>query len=224
MVLSRRLMSLVVGLPVLLVTQLGLEQGRNSQPAKPGLGSRTWVGRYQEVEQYLRTAECVAIENMGPANPQGVPAIRRCVLRPGGPVARMAWKPLAPGAHRVHRGSPDVHPLQPARALGHETHRTKGRSIRRYGARPRLHGLAGSRPNGPRVRANAPTRDSSSELAPQVSGPSLRGPAPSSARARRARSAAPLEPGASLVRRQPGSGTSPLPQRRPAPTPPRTKL
>jgi hypothetical protein len=50
------------------------------------------VGRAQEIEEYLRTAECDTIENLGPG--------KRCVLRAGGPVARMAWRPDLPGLHR----------------------------------------------------------------------------------------------------------------------------
>ena len=63
------------------------------------LGSRIWVGRYQEIEDYLRTAECVSMEVLGPNR------TARCTLRPGGPVARMAWKPLPPGVHRGFRES-----------------------------------------------------------------------------------------------------------------------
>lgn len=60
-----------------------------------------WVGRYREVEEYLRTAECDAMENIGPATS----ALKRCVLRPGGPVSRMAWKPDLPGGYRGFRES-----------------------------------------------------------------------------------------------------------------------
>ena len=59
-----------------------------------GLGAKIWVGRYQEIEEYLRTAECVSMEVF--ASQQST----RCTLRPGGPVARMAWRALPPGVHR----------------------------------------------------------------------------------------------------------------------------
>jgi hypothetical protein len=58
-----------------------------------GLGSKIWVGRYQEIEEYLRTGECVSMESL-----QQI--LTRCTLRPGGPFARMAWKALPPGVHR----------------------------------------------------------------------------------------------------------------------------
>jgi hypothetical protein len=70
------------------------------QPASTqGLGSKIWVGRYQEIEEYLRTAECIDMKVL----PPNVPA--RCTLRPGGPVARMVWKSLPPGVHRGFRES-----------------------------------------------------------------------------------------------------------------------
>jgi hypothetical protein len=63
------------------------------------LGAKIWVGRYQEIEEYLRTAECVSMEMFGPGR------AARCTLRPGGPVARMAWRPLPPGVYRGFRES-----------------------------------------------------------------------------------------------------------------------
>jgi hypothetical protein len=62
-------------------------------------GARVWVGRHLEIEEYLRTAECVRLEMVAPSR------TGRCTLRPGGPVARMAWRPLPPGVHRGFRES-----------------------------------------------------------------------------------------------------------------------
>jgi hypothetical protein len=59
-----------------------------------GLTAKIWVGRYQEIEEYLKTAECVSIEELGPNK------VARCTFRPGGPVARMAWRSLPPGTYR----------------------------------------------------------------------------------------------------------------------------
>ncbi len=61
--------------------------------------SKVWVGRYQEIEDYLRTGECVSVQQFGPAR------AARCTLRPGGPVARMAWRSMPPGPHRGFRES-----------------------------------------------------------------------------------------------------------------------
>lgn len=71
-------------------------------PSPPPIGSKTWIGHHQEVEEYLRTAECIEIENFGPGTkvPSAPPMTKRCVLSPGGPVSRMLWKPLTGGVYR----------------------------------------------------------------------------------------------------------------------------
>ena len=89
------------GVAVLLICLIAFV-GCQGQPAfTQGLGSKIWVGRYQEIEEYLRTAECVSMEVFAPAN--STPrlfAFGRCTLRPGGPFGRMAWRALPPGVHR----------------------------------------------------------------------------------------------------------------------------
>ena len=81
------------GVAVFLVC-LALLVGCEGQPAfTQGLGSKIWVGRYQEIEEYLRTGECVRMEALA------FNYTKRCTLRPGGPFARMAWRPLPPGVH-----------------------------------------------------------------------------------------------------------------------------
>jgi hypothetical protein len=49
------------------------------------------------MEEYLRTAECLTFDQRGSAPNSGP---NRCVLSPGGPVARMAWMTLPPGIYR----------------------------------------------------------------------------------------------------------------------------
>ena len=71
---------------------------REQSTKGPRPDARIWVGRHQEVEEYLRTAECVRMEVL-------FPSVARCTLRAGGPVARMAWRPLPPGVHRGFRES-----------------------------------------------------------------------------------------------------------------------
>jgi hypothetical protein len=84
-------MILLRRVPVLLVC-LATSSGPQEQSASTrGLGARIWVGRYQEIEEYLRTAECVSMEALGAKH------LARCTLRPGGPFAQMAWRPLPPG-------------------------------------------------------------------------------------------------------------------------------
>ena len=67
-------------------------QGPRASPQEPG--AKVWVGRYEEIEEYLRTAECVSLQ-VFPAK-QGA----RCTLRLGGPVARLVWRSVPPGVHR----------------------------------------------------------------------------------------------------------------------------
>jgi len=47
---------------------------------------KTWVGRNDEFEEYLKSAECVSMETLEPMK------AARCTLPPGGPIARMAWR------------------------------------------------------------------------------------------------------------------------------------
>ena len=91
MTLLRRGGPLLVLLPALL--------GPGKPASSPRQDARIWVGRHHEIEEYLRTAECVSMESIG-ANSFG-----RCTLRPGGPVARMAWRPQRRGAFRGFRES-----------------------------------------------------------------------------------------------------------------------
>lgn len=70
-----------------------------SSPRTPN-GAKTWIGHVAEVEDYLKTGECVRIEDL-----PGIAVMKRCVLRPGGPFARMSWKPLPPGVYRGFRES-----------------------------------------------------------------------------------------------------------------------
>jgi hypothetical protein len=77
---------------VLLWLPVLLAQGQ--PPSKEGPGAKIWVGRNQEIEEYLRIGECMTIEKLGSGN------AARCTLRPGGPFARLAWRSL----EGVYRG------------------------------------------------------------------------------------------------------------------------
>jgi hypothetical protein len=72
-----------------------LGSGAAQAPSTEASNAKIWVGRYREIEEYLKTAECVNLESLG-ANMDHA----RCILRPGGPVARMAWMVLPPGVYR----------------------------------------------------------------------------------------------------------------------------
>lgn len=97
-----QVLSFVVCWPVLFAS-LGFGQ---RVPESGATTSKTWVGHHQEVEEYLRTAECVLVDDVGSRrNRQGGPSLKRCTLRPGGPVARLGWKTFPPGASGGFRES-----------------------------------------------------------------------------------------------------------------------
>lgn len=91
----------LASLSVCLFALMGLAPPQQASPVSPDSGAKTWIGRYRDVEEYLRTAECVGMEDVS----KSVPGAKRCVLRPGGPVARMIWKPLIPVVYRGFRES-----------------------------------------------------------------------------------------------------------------------
>jgi hypothetical protein len=93
--LRERLMS-GVPRPILLLALLPVLLG-HSQLADTH-AAKTWVGRHQEIEEYLKTADCVTLRW------SAVKTAAQCVLRPGGPVARMAWR-TASGSLRGFRES-----------------------------------------------------------------------------------------------------------------------
>ena len=69
-------------------------------PSAQARAAKTWIGRYQEIEDYLRTADCVSIKWWAPNY------AARCTLRSGGPIAQMAWRPLVwvrPGVRQGFR-------------------------------------------------------------------------------------------------------------------------
>ena len=64
-------------------------------PAETAATAKTWIDRRQEMEDYLRVAVVIKLEEIG----LGVTRPRRAYLAPGGPFDRMAWKTIAPGMH-----------------------------------------------------------------------------------------------------------------------------
>ena len=63
--------------------------------------ARTWLEEPQRFEEFIRTAEVVGIEDIG----IGVTDPKRADLEPGGPVERIAFKPIRPGNYNGHRES-----------------------------------------------------------------------------------------------------------------------
>ncbi len=77
-----------VGL-VLILSLLPSDAAAQGQAAS----AKTWVGRHQEIEEYLKAAEVVEISEIG----IGVTDPMRATLARGGPVASISWKPHTPG-------------------------------------------------------------------------------------------------------------------------------
>lgn len=84
---------------VLLLGLLPMWPGPEQAASTEQVSAKTWVGRHQEIEEALRTGECVSMEVFPPVY------VSRCTFRSGGPVARMAWRPLRPGPDRGFRES-----------------------------------------------------------------------------------------------------------------------
>jgi hypothetical protein len=82
---------------VLLLGLLPTPYGPEQAPSAEKVSAKTWVGRYQEIEDALRTEECVSMEVFAPTN------LSRCTFRSGGPVARMAWRSPPSGPDRGFR-------------------------------------------------------------------------------------------------------------------------
>lgn len=60
------------------------------------ISAKTWLGHEAEIEEYMKTAEILGLEDLsvGVTNPQSAD------LAPGGPVDKIAWKQLKPGIYR----------------------------------------------------------------------------------------------------------------------------
>jgi hypothetical protein len=63
--------------------------------------ARTWLEEPERFEAFIRTAEVEGIEDIG----IGVTDPKRADLEPGGPVERIAFKPIRPGNYNGHRES-----------------------------------------------------------------------------------------------------------------------
>ena len=67
-----------------------------AQAQDQAVGAKIWIGRYEELEEFLKNAEVLEMEEIG----VGVTAPEWCYVAPGGPIGAFAWKPLRPGMSR----------------------------------------------------------------------------------------------------------------------------
>lgn len=88
-VCSSALIALVLSGPILAQTATG-------DSTQTALSAKTWLGKEQEIEQFLKTAEIVRSEKIS----LGVTAPERIYFAPGGPAESAAWHDLAPGMHK----------------------------------------------------------------------------------------------------------------------------
>jgi len=84
--------------PVLLLALVPVLLGQAQSPAEKRT-AKIWVDRHQEIEEYLKTADCVSMR-WSAANISA-----QCTLRPGGPIAKMVWRMRPPGIYRGFRES-----------------------------------------------------------------------------------------------------------------------
>lgn len=85
---------------LLLISTVGVVAALNaiSYPiaqAQEAANARTWIGREAEIEQFLKTAKVVKLEELK----IGVTRPRRATLAPGGPAEAFAWKAIRPGRY-----------------------------------------------------------------------------------------------------------------------------
>ena len=88
-----RFLALLVAFGPALATALGPPVPAAIQATAPAAPSaKIWEGRHAEFEAYIRAAEIDRFEDV----PIGVTRPKRAYLKPGGPVASVAWKVLPP--------------------------------------------------------------------------------------------------------------------------------
>ncbi len=71
---------------------------RDSATIGASQSAKSWIGREDELEEYLRGAEVVDLQAIG----IGVTNPFRAKLAPGGPIEMFAWKPIRPGTYHGH--------------------------------------------------------------------------------------------------------------------------
>jgi hypothetical protein len=67
-----------------------------AQEAPAAASAKTWLGKQHEIEEYLKVAEVVRMQD----TTVGVTKPRHAYLAPGGPIEEMAWKALPASGYR----------------------------------------------------------------------------------------------------------------------------
>jgi hypothetical protein len=90
-----RLVAAACVVAFLVMPTVGLAQQAAPPVPAPNTSAKIWLGRAAEIEEFLKTAEIVELQDI----PIGVTKPRRAKLAPGGPVDAMTWKPIRPGIY-----------------------------------------------------------------------------------------------------------------------------
>jgi hypothetical protein len=80
---------------VFLIALAGIPPSLRAQ-APASSSAKIWIERRGAIEEYLRTADVVKIDQIG----TGVTSPRRAYTAPGGPVDSFTWKPIRPGRYK----------------------------------------------------------------------------------------------------------------------------
>ena len=79
-----------VVLALCLIQFVGILAIPRAQQAPEATSAKTWLGKQHEIEEYLKVAEVVRMDDVA----VGVTKPRHAYLAPGGPIQEMAWKAL----------------------------------------------------------------------------------------------------------------------------------
>lgn len=85
----------LLAMAVPLLTAVPIVNAQETAATAPAASAKTWLEARQAIEDYLRTADPIKVEDIG----VGVTKPKRVSLAPGGPVDRMAWKAIPPGVY-----------------------------------------------------------------------------------------------------------------------------
>jgi hypothetical protein len=77
------------------ILSLLLAVGQGFPQEAAAVSAKTWADRVQEIEEYLKSAEVVSMEE----SKVGVTKPKRATLAPGGPVESIMWKAIRPGRY-----------------------------------------------------------------------------------------------------------------------------
>src|SRR5262245_45196149 len=85
----------LIGLALLTALPLGAQVVAQQTAPAPPVDARTWIGRAQEIEDYLKNVQMLKLEALS----VGVTKPMRAFLPEGGPMKYLVWKTIQPGRY-----------------------------------------------------------------------------------------------------------------------------